>query len=240
MFERASEADRTPWELIAELAALPEDGEREAEGQSSVDRSALPDPSRYCTGRAYQVFRLHHNVMSVIHFSDYAKCRSTNLVTGISRNPAFNFKEQRRLILFQKWLDLSPKENVKIGIPAWYALGHIAWEAVGLLTQRALVQKYFDELKGGFGDPRSVGWSVTRHILAALGHGIATAVMIPMSDTQLMYLRQEVEQLPLLTSAGPERWRGVSRGVKVPSTAAHQRSPEAQGRRLRECNFKLL
>lgn len=200
-------AEPSYWELISELASLPNDDAQEPERHDSL---AINDLSRVCTWRAYLLFRAHHPHMHT-PFTDYAKCRSTNFVTNDSRNPAANLKGQRRLLLLRKWLGM---DHVSITIPALYALGHIAWEAVGLLTQRALVEKYFDDLKSDLGDARSMGWSRARHTLAALSHGIATAIMVPLSEPQLLSLRQEVEQLPSLMRAATDTWRGAGKGCR--------------------------
>eukprot|EP00171_Calliarthron_tuberculosum_P015474 IDg15474t1 len=200
-----------PWEAIAELAKLPTNTEPEADRVNN-ERQLMNDPWKYCTWKAYHMFR---NLMPALMFNDYVKCRNTYLVLGYSRSQFESINSRPRIFLFQKWLDVSQsKMNVKMGLATMHALGHIAWECVGILTQTALVQKHFDDIAKGLGDPRAKGWTHARHILAALGHGIATAVLIPLSDTQLVYLRQEVERLPIIAHNTPDYLRGNTKGSR--------------------------
>lgn len=206
-----NKATMKPWEAIAELAKLPNDTEPESDRLNN-ERQLMNDPWKYCTWKAYHMFR---SLMPGPTFSDYVKCRSTNLVLGVSRSQFEKISNHPRIYVFQKWLDIPPtKVDVKMGLATMHALGHIAWECVGILTQTALIQKHFDDIAKGLGDPRAEGWTYARHILAALGHGIATAVLIPLSDTQLMYLRQEVERLPIIAHNTPDYLRGNARGSR--------------------------
>ena len=193
-------AELKPWESIAALADLTSD-------ESSTERQQhyMQDPWKYCTWRAYHVFR---SLMPAPTFNDYMKCRSTNLVTGISRSQWSKIVDQPRFMIFRRWLDLSERDEVKISLPVLYALGHIAWECIGVLTQTALIQQHFDDINAGRGEYRCVGWSYARHLLAALGHGIATAVLVPLTDAQLILLKQEVEKLPMLALMSQDYWRG--------------------------------
>lgn len=190
-----------PWDTIAELADL---GDGSADN-ASAQGQYLQDPWKYCTWKAYHMFR---NLMPQPTFNDYVKCRSTNLVTSVSRSQWAKIAEQPRFLMFQRWLDLDPSDDVKISLGALYALGHIAWECIGVLTQTALIQMHFDNINTGAVELRCSGWSYARHLLASLGHGIATAVLLPLTDIQLQYLRQEVERLPMLAMMGPDYWKG--------------------------------
>ena len=193
-------AELKPWESIAALADLTSD-----DGNFERNLHYMQDPWKYCTWRAYHVFR---GLMPTPTFNDYLKCRSTNLVTGVSRSQWSKIVDQPRFMMFQRWLDVSERDDVKITLPALYALGHIAWEAIGVLTQTALIQQHFNDVAAGRGEYRCTGWSYTRHLLAALGHGIATAVLVPLTDAQLILLKQEVEKLPMLAVMGHDYWRG--------------------------------
>ena len=197
-------AELKPWEAIAALADLTEDPNGAGAG-TERQQHYMQDPWKYCTWRAYHVFR---GLMPAPTFNDYVKCRSTNLVTGVCRSQWTKIVDQPRFMMFRRWLDLNERDEVKISLPALYALGHIAWEAIGVLTQTALIQQHFDDINAGIGEYRCVGWSYARHLLAALGHGIATAVLVPLTDAQLLLLRQEVERLPMLALMGQEYWRG--------------------------------
>lgn len=196
-----------PWEAVSELAKLPLEEEPESDKLSS-ERQFMNDPWKYCTWKAYHMFR---SLMPGPTFSDYMKCRSTYLVHGVSRSQFDKIADHPRIYLFQKWLDVPA---TKLSLATWHALGHIAWECVGILTQTALIQKHYDDVAKGLGDPRAAGWTHARHILAALGHGIATAVLIPLSDAQLMHLRQEVERLPMIARNTPDYLRGNASGSR--------------------------
>lgn len=204
---------KKPWDVVAELASLPSEA-------SSAKPSAFPspterllgtgnDPSWLCTVRALHVF---HSIMHTHTFNDYRFCRSVTFVRNESRSRVPQLAGQPRIALFRDWLGMTARDNIKIPDLTLHALGHVAWETVGLLTQSALVHKYFDDVAKGLGDPRASSWSTERHILAALGYGIATAIMIPLSDAQCNLLRQELEHLPGTSLAGPERWRGLGKG----------------------------
>jgi hypothetical protein len=91
-----------------------------------------------------------------------------------------------------------------------YALGHVAWEIVGTVTQSALVYRHFDDIARGCGDPRVSEWSIGRHMLAALGYGLAQSVMVPLTDAQGSVLREELEQFIASSEPNASRWRGYS------------------------------
>lgn len=102
------------------------------------------------------------------------------------------------------------------------ALGHVAWEATGLITQTALMLRHFEDVKEGLVDPRAKMWSYGRHVLSAIGPGITSGVMINLTDAQFRELMQEMESVAMVPSFGHDGLRGLGqetwRGYKKPSS----------------------
>eukprot|EP00173_Palmaria_palmata_P001820 Plantae.Rhodophyta-Palmaria_palmata.ctg20673.p1 GENE.Plantae.Rhodophyta-Palmaria_palmata.ctg20673~~Plantae.Rhodophyta-Palmaria_palmata.ctg20673.p1 ORF type:complete len:184 (+),score=27.43 Plantae.Rhodophyta-Palmaria_palmata.ctg20673:38-553(+) len=136
-------------------------------------------------------------------------CRGVSLTKQDSRLRVPSFRGKPRLALFREWLDLGAKENLSIPDDAIYALGQVAWETIGTLVQTALLHRHFDEIARGRGDPRAGEWSMARHVLAALGHGVAQSIMLPITDADGIMLHNEIEKLGTKAVAtGAARWRG--------------------------------
>lgn len=193
-----------PWETIAELANV-----------TPNERTVLPmDKTRsngdiisLCSWRAYHAFRA---AMTRTHFQDFAECRRVTLVRQKSQSRAPTIRDQPRITLFREWINASQKLSFPIPDHTLFALGHVAWEAVGLITQTALLHRHFDDLAKGFGDPRATNWSYPRHLVAALNYGLVTAIMVPITDIQAIALQQEVETYLKLMQVAPQKWQGFS------------------------------
>ncbi|KAA8499423.1 hypothetical protein FVE85_7008 [Porphyridium purpureum] len=164
------------------------------------------------------------------YHNDLQDCRQVSFV----RDTGGRLRNVPRVVLFREWLSVSTVSGPGLGYgaapgagtssgslehsrsslpfvveePALCALGHVAWEALGTLTQSALLVKYFDDFENGRGDPRAAHWSRSRHVLAAVRHGIATAVMAPLADVDLLRMRDEIDALD---SVGIARWKGFGR-----------------------------
>lgn len=160
----------------------------------------VADIHAHCSWRALHAFRAS---MTTQEFQDFAMCRSVTLVRQTSRSRASRVRGMQRIILFREWLSL-PKEW-EVSDDVLHALGHIAWESIGELTQTALTVRYFDDLKKGHADPRSSGWTHGRHLIAAVAYGLGTGIMVPLTEVQAAGLRNEMDAF---MSGGAARWRG--------------------------------
>lgn len=219
---RTARPSPKPWELIAELAVLPGDPARPATSPPSWSERFTPahDMQLLCSWRAWHAYRI---IMSSQQLSDFALCRSVTLVRDKSRSRAPKIQGQPRIALFREWLDLSPKDNIHIPEDALFALGHVAWETIGVLTQAALVHRYFDDLAKGSADPRAGDWQYGRHLVAAIGFGLVTAIMIPLSEAQVASLHQEIENFFSFAHSGVGRWRGYPGNASVCLQPQHVR-----------------
>jgi len=178
------------------------------QGQQQQIGTTPEDPALICASRANFAVK---RSMPRHQYADLCECRSVSFVHdsgGRQRN-------MPRLVLFREWLDIpltssapNPSLLPKAPFPivaddaAICALGHFAWEAVGLITQTALLIKYYDDDAGGRGDARVEQWTFARHLLTALRHGVSTAVVIPLDDTVFVQLRTELD-------AVEARWKGL-------------------------------
>jgi len=119
--------------------------------------------------------------------------------------------------LFREWLGLNLFEGVIIEDDALVPLRQIVREAAGLLTQTALLVHHFDEVNTGDLDPGAANWTYGRHVLAAIGPGLITGILVELTDAQLIDLRQEIENVEAIAihNVGHQRWRGVRSVAKV-------------------------
>lgn len=193
-----------PWELFAELGHL---GSTDGKAAAVEKVHSGNDMMSVCSWRALHAFRI---AMGTQLFQDFAMCRGVSLVRQKSRSRVPTIRDQPRLVLFREWLGLSPSLNARMPDETLFALGHVAWEAIGLITQTALLHRYFDDLAKGFGDPRASEWSYSRHLVAALNYGLGTAIMVPFTDMQAIGLRQEIDKYLAVLQGGSQRWRGHS------------------------------
>mmetsp|Transcript_25894 Transcript_25894/g.64711 ORF Transcript_25894/g.64711 Transcript_25894/m.64711 type:complete len:259 (+) Transcript_25894:3-779(+) len=200
-----------------------------AAARSALGGSGAEDVAILCSWRANFALK---QCMPRHALNELAVCRAVSFIRGDSK-----VKETPRMTLLKEWLDISAKDHLLVPDDAMVALGHLAWEAVGVLTQTALLIKHFSEvtqstaawppyrLRGNpLGnepspapcDPRAVcgNWSYGRHVLSALGPGVGTALMVPMTDAQIMELRSEIEAVDAVSVPGVPgvaRWRGFGR-----------------------------
>lgn len=140
-------------------------------------------------------------------YADFVACRNVRYTYGESRA----HQGVTRAVLFRDWLHLTPEEGVIVTEDGLHALGHVAWELTGLLTQAALLFRHYDEIAHERGDARAVCWRPARHILAALGNGIATAIVLPMETREYEALRRELELFELTVAPGRVFWRGFAK-----------------------------
>lgn len=179
--DKPAVATPRPWEMILQL------GELEAVDAPPEKLSAMNDLHSLCIRRALQVYRL---TMAPQQFKDFLVCRGTSLVLQDSRTRTTKVRGVQKIALFKEWL--CQKGNA-LTDEALYALGHVTWEVIGAITQSSLVLRYYDDLAQGIGDPRSAHWSYSRHLIEALGHGVGTAILVPLTYIQSNSLRKEVE-----------------------------------------------
>lgn len=213
---RRTRPAETTWELVRELSVLPDPSEarEQAHGSSSgwwAERVSRQQTDVYhqCTYRAHVVFQKN---MGKTQLQEFYNCRSVSFTRQESRSRAPTVQGKPRVQLFRDWLDLGAKENVYVPDDAVYALGQVAWETVGMLTQTALMHRHFDEIARGNGDPRSSEWSIGRHVLSAVGYGIAQAVMVPLTEQQALSLDEELIRFDTpVSSQMPTRWRGFGK-----------------------------
>lgn len=139
------------------------------------------DQNHVATWTAGSVF---NHFMGKEVYAEFLKCKDVSLV---SLSVPGSLKQ------FRDWLDaphpLALSDDVLV------LLAHVATEVVGLLTQHALLIKYAQNLAAGRYDPRSPNWSNYRHLMNALNHGLATAVLVPVTDHQLTKIMNEFTQL---------------------------------------------
>ena len=165
--------------------------------------AANEDPTLMPMYRADYVLK---QCMPRIQYTDFVACRNVRFTHGESRSrPGY-----QRMVLFREWLHLGKLPQLTVTDDGLHALGHVAWELTGLITQSALLLRHYDDLWRGHGDCRAMCWSAARHLLAALGNGIATAVIVPMTVDEYMALRREVEMFELTATPGQVVWRGLS------------------------------
>lgn len=194
-----------PWEFIAELGNLATDGSAAIAAEKFYSNN---DVMSLCSWKALHAFR---TAMGSQQFQDFATCRGVTLVRQTSRSRAPNILDQPRIVLFREWLNLPEKSGLRLPDETLFALGHVAWEAVGLITQTALLHRYFDDLAKGYGDPKASCWSYGRHLVSALSYGLGTAILVPLTDVQAVILRQEIDAYLLAMQGGSQRWRGYSK-----------------------------
>ncbi|KAF6000402.1 hypothetical protein F1559_000776 [Cyanidiococcus yangmingshanensis] len=139
-------------------------------------------------------------------YADFVACRNVRYTHGESRS----HPGTARAMLFQDWLHFAPEDGITITEDGLHALGHVAWELTGLVTQAALLLRHYDEIAHGRGDCRAICWSPARHLLASLGNGIATAVIIPLTNEDYGALRRELELFELTVAPGRVWWRGFA------------------------------
>lgn len=201
---------KRPWEAISDLANL--------RSSPDYDRShPTTDPHLIC------FYALHALRVSMEHgkFSDFCRCRSvvfvrldshahtragtTSMNTANSGGNNDKPAGRTQLTKFREWLGPTLKD-MKLSESALLALGHIAWEAVGLITQTALQQRYMNDLDRGIGNPCAVEWTNGRHIIEMLAHGLGTAILIPLTVPQQVNLRSEAELLYSRSKALARPW----------------------------------
>lgn len=189
-----------PWDIIAELGNI---NDPVAE-QPIHEKTLLPsDMHTHCSYRAWVTFR---RAMGTAQYLDFAACREMTLVRQESRSRAAHVRGTLRINLFRDWLNL-PKDIIAPD-EVLFALGHVAWEAIGGITQAALVHRYYDDLSKGFCDPRASHWTYGRHLVAALAYGLGTGIMVPLTDSQAAVLRQEIDNFTEVLQTEANKWRG--------------------------------
>lgn len=202
--ERTFTRTPKPWDMIVELASVAPKAPMSSPGEKGHPSN---DIMSRCSLLALYAFR---NAMTSTHFQDFAMCRGVTLVRQESKSSAPTVRGQSRITLFREWMNASQKLPFLIPDHTLFALGHIAWEAIGLITQTALLHRHFDDLAKGYGDPRAVNWSYPRHLVAALNYGLGTAVMVPITDIQAIALQQEIDMYLKAMQVVSQRWRGYS------------------------------
>lgn len=198
------------WELVRDMAQLPDMTQTRDQASNSnptwSERLNLQqDIFLACSYRATVIFQ---KAMTKSAFQDFFLCRSVSLTKQDSRSRVPSFRGKPRLSLFRDWLDVGGKENLSLPDDSLYALGQVAWETIGTLIQTALLHRHFDEIAHGRGDPRAKEWSPGRHVVAAIGYGVAQGVMVPLTDAHGFSLHDEVEKMASSTLSGAARWRG--------------------------------
>jgi hypothetical protein len=202
------------WELVRELASLPDTTDTREPAHntaSTVWAERLNASQDIFLSCSYRAFLALQRTMTKPQYQDLHSCRQVTFVKQESRSRAPTVRGKARFSLFREWLDLGAKEGVCVPDDALYALGQVAWETVGVVTQNALLHRHFDDIANGCGDPRAAEWNIGRHVLAALGYGIAYAVMVPLTDAQGLALHGELERFNGASLHGAARWRNCSR-----------------------------
>lgn len=154
----------------------------------------------YPSWRAGHAFR---SAMAAAQFSEFLACKTLNMVRHESRSSYAKIRGTPRIILFKEWLGLP-----NLSDQALHVLGHVAWEAIGILTQTALMGRYWHDLSAGFADPRSSQWTYGRHLLAGLAYGLASGIMVQVTDFQVAELKTEIDAYVVVTAGGGGKWRG--------------------------------
>lgn len=202
---------KRPWEAISDLANL--------RSSPDYDRThPTADPYQIC----FYAFRAFRVAMGQTSFAEFYRCRGvvflrpdnrvhagggvTSLNTANSGGNNDKAAGRTQLAKFREWLGPTLKD-VRLSEGALFALGHIAWEAVGLITQTALQQRYMNDLDRGIGDPRAREWTNGRHVIEMLAHGLGTAILIPLTELQQLNLRSEMETFYNRSVALPKSWR---------------------------------
>lgn len=192
-----------PVDIVRELALMPDASETREHVPERY--SAAQDLLAQCMARTETLVKL---TMSKAQMQDILNCRSVSFVRQESRSRAPAVRGRPRAALFREWLGIRPSDHIVIPDDVLCALGHIAWEVVGSVTQAALMYKHFQDLELGLCDPCAHNWSFGRHLLASLGHGIITSVLLPLSERQVQSLRNELEFLIVASHQQPLRWKG--------------------------------
>lgn len=166
------------------------------------DLSYLPDePRRHpmtssmetvCSWHAKAMCKM---LMKPSDFEHLRKCQEVSLVRDKSSSSALKNTGFKRFDLFKEWIGLKDRPQANFSDEVIAALGHIAWEAIGKLTQTALMVKHFNDSAEEVLNPTSINWTHSRHVVNALGHGLTTAVMVPLPEHQARRLMQDMEKL---------------------------------------------
>lgn len=186
---------RRPWEDLAELGSL-------FPSSSMKDRThATADPHYTCAWHALNLFR---SSMGDADFAEFQKCRDVVFVDGHRSTPKHRF--QSTPARFCEWLGLDPK-TMGLSNEALIGLGHISWEVVGVITQRALLVRYFEDFAAGDCDPRANEWTYSRHLLAALNHGLGSGILVALTDLQAKSLLQDISSFYTNNAGHFDTWR---------------------------------
>lgn len=185
-FERLANAPPPPWERFLELGSVV------SRVQASDKPSSYPlraDVQAMCTNLALQIYR---SVMGP-SFQDWIRCRSMSLVRQESKSNAQAIRGQPRIELFREWIGLEQNLKFSVSDDGIIALGHVAWEAIGLITQTALLHRYLNNVTRGIGDPRACHWSLATNVVEALNFGVGAGIVIPLSEMQTVNVRAVLE-----------------------------------------------
>ena len=156
------------------------------------------------TIRSYRAMEMCKVLMKPSDFEYLRNCREVTLIRDKSSSSALKNTAGRfnRFDLFKEWIGLKHRPNVNFSDEVIVALGHLAWEAVGNITQTALMVKHFNDSAEELLNPRSINWTHPRHVITALGHGLIAALMVPLSEHQVMRLINEIVELVRLRQVG--------------------------------------
>jgi hypothetical protein len=203
----------TTWDFARELAYFPDitDTRDFTQGDSRAWAERLNSGQDIVLACAYRAELTMKSLMPKTQMVDFLTCRAVTFTRQESRSRSAQICGKQRIYLFREWLDLDAKEGVHVPDDALHALGQVAWETVGTITQTALLHRHFDDIVKGCGDPRSSAWGTGRHLLAALGCGVATGLMVPVTDVQGSELRQELERCDRSSQPVPMAWKGYGK-----------------------------
>ncbi|CDF34502.1 unnamed protein product [Chondrus crispus] len=206
-FERLSNVPPPQWDRFSELGFL---GSLVHTPDKASNFPPRADVQTLCAGRSFHIYRL---VMGPPNFQDWLMCRSVSLVRQESKSRAPAIRGQPRIDLFREWIGVEQNLNFSISEDGLIALGHVAWEAIGLITQTALLHRYDSIAAKGARDPRARYWSFASNLVEALNFGIGAGIIIPLSEIQMLSVRSALDTRIVSLQNSSNKWRGYAGDV---------------------------
>lgn len=181
---------RKPWDHYSTLAFLnsnnsEENNEVKQEKQLQLhwqQRILQPD-SYYMI--AWAAKTVYMRFMTESQYRDCIKCKETTFISPESPTSVKTFT---------LWLG-NTITDYNFSNDTLLYLSHLAYEIIGTLTQKALHIRYHNDVASGHSDARAANWSPSRHLLAALNHGLCAGALIPMTEGKAKHLVIELNHV---------------------------------------------
>lgn len=126
---------------------------------------------------------LYWNVFGSFFKLQHKQSVQSSLTDPKCRYPSKDIRDRRRIDLFREWLALP--DYVQMTEGSLHALGNLTREAIGVITQTALVLRHRNESFQSY----------EQLLVIAIGYGIGAGVMLPLSGMQIFELHSNIEEM---------------------------------------------